>query len=697
MNTRQKSSLPNQGYRKQANMVLFAGLGIAMLLQLFASGSSPMGLVYGLSAGTLVILSWVYWAYALPPALYLFLFAMVFFTGGTFLNENGFSYLYLAIGFHLVIYETNPRQRLILFASGFLLGCIHLWQPHVDFAFAVATKELRFATTLVALVTGFLIVWIHLLAVRKERLDYKYMSETLTSYLDQLRASNLILLKFDLSGEVLFSNEAATRLFPPSKAHAASLPSKLATSLSACLSSGLSLERRLKIGERFFRFRFLPDLNGSSCHVVGEVLNSNHFISCEEEHLVLNALDASTDPILVFDGHLRTRYANRAARLLFGGDSRLEQQLPVWGSIWQEHDQALLMHQVLPTLKAGQSWLGEVRIQGCDTEKTLLLHLHRIDGGCLLVQISASFHFHTALIKTQNTMYTSSTTAMNDEQLNKAFSPKDLVNNLMHAIHLRTDMSRLCFSARIHHTVPQQLHGDGNFISSTLTQFCQSMLEARLGHGLGLHLKAIESSNTTELLCVLSLLETGDEKRELLIALGDSLKVLSDDFNTENFHFEHNMASDASATLRFSFSKTNNKEIPVQVAYKGSLRVLLVDDDPINLHLGSLMLERLGCKADRAEHGRQALFRMETQAYDLVFMDLQMPVMNGFDTARAMKTLYPEVQLVASSAHFTAEDIHKLKSAGFDGYIQKPFASIDLRKHLERCGLKDSFQGSSEG
>lgn len=689
-----KSINRNQGYRKQGNFVLFLGLCFAMLIQLAPLGSTPMGLVCGLNAGSLILLAFLYKNRAISPLIYLFLFSMVFAIGGTFLNENGFSYLYLVIGFHLVIYEADPRKRLLLFSVGFFMGCLHLWQPHADFAFAVADQELRFASTLTALITAFLIVWIHLLAVRTERMDYKYMSETLSSYLDELRASNLILLKFDVSGEVLFSNEAATRLFPTSKLHAMSLPSQLADPLASSLSSGLSLERRVKIADRYFRFRFLPENSGGACHVVGERITSNHFITREEEHLVLNALDASSDPILVFDAHLTTRYANRAARLFVKSSQSAEQQSPDWSSMWQENDQALLMHQVLPTLKSGQSWLGTMRLQGCDAEKDLLLHLHRIDGGSLLVQLSTSFKLHTTLNHIHTTMNTSSNIPMNEKTSHTGFSPKDLVNNLMHAIHLRTDMSRLCFSARIHHTVPQQLFGDGDRISKVLTHVCQTMLEAKVGQGLGLHLKAFEEPENVLLSCTLSVLEPASADQQALAALEDSLDALNSELGTADLHLENNTRSDASVSLSFSFLKDTNTAIAATSAEKGSLRILLVDDDPINLHLGTLMLQRMGHKADRAEHGRQALNRMEAQSYDLVIMDLHMPIMDGFEAAKAIKSLHPSVHLVASSAHFAPEDLQNLSNAGFDGHIQKPFSSLELKQHLERCKLKDTFQSS---
>ena len=119
-----------------------------------------------------------------------------------------------------------------------------------------------------------------------------------------------------------------------------------------------------------------------------------------------------------------------------------------------------------------------------------------------------------------------------------------------------------------------------------------------------------------------------------------------------------------------------------------TLRVLLVEDNPVNQKVACRMLERLGCTVEVAENGRAGVERVRDAVFDLVFMDCQMPVMDGFEATRAIRRMESgegrHVTIVAMTAHAMASDREACLAAGMDDYMAKPIRADLLREALER-------------
>jgi len=121
------------------------------------------------------------------------------------------------------------------------------------------------------------------------------------------------------------------------------------------------------------------------------------------------------------------------------------------------------------------------------------------------------------------------------------------------------------------------------------------------------------------------------------------------------------------------------------------LHVLLVEDNLVNQKVGQALLERLGCVVDIAPNGKDALSRMETSEYSIVFMDCQMPIMDGYDATRAIREnekgkIGAHMPIVAMTAGAMLGDREKCLAAGMDDYITKPVRKEWLRSALERWG-----------
>jgi len=110
--------------------------------------------------------------------------------------------------------------------------------------------------------------------------------------------------------------------------------------------------------------------------------------------------------------------------------------------------------------------------------------------------------------------------------------------------------------------------------------------------------------------------------------------------------------------------------------------LLIADDEPINFLYLEVMLKNLVSRIDHAYNGRQAVEMAEREHYDLVFMDLKMPEMNGYDATRIIKQQHPEITIIAQTAYASPEDEEKAIQAGCDDFIAKPLKKSLLLETL---------------
>jgi len=113
-------------------------------------------------------------------------------------------------------------------------------------------------------------------------------------------------------------------------------------------------------------------------------------------------------------------------------------------------------------------------------------------------------------------------------------------------------------------------------------------------------------------------------------------------------------------------------------------KVLLVEDHAVNRLLASTMLKNLGIEVVEAENGKIALQQMEQSRFDLVLMDCQMPVMDGFEAAREIRereraALASRTPIIAFTANVMSGDTERCLQAGMDGYLAKPHTLDQLR------------------
>ncbi len=138
----------------------------------------------------------------------------------------------------------------------------------------------------------------------------------------------------------------------------------------------------------------------------------------------------------------------------------------------------------------------------------------------------------------------------------------------------------------------------------------------------------------------------------------------------------------------------DNSHLPVKLPAVGDavgsgLRVLLVEDHPINQKLAISLIERSGHHVTLAQNGEEGLHAAMRQPFDLVFMDMQMPVMDGLEATRAIRAYessrgLPHMPIVAMTANALPSDRKSCEDAGMNGFLSKPFKANELRELLSQ-------------
>jgi two-component system sensor histidine kinase/response regulator len=127
-------------------------------------------------------------------------------------------------------------------------------------------------------------------------------------------------------------------------------------------------------------------------------------------------------------------------------------------------------------------------------------------------------------------------------------------------------------------------------------------------------------------------------------------------------------------------------------------RVLIAEDNQINQKLLVRILQKLGYPSDVVSNGREALAALKKEAYAFVFMDIQMPEMDGYEATRAIRQHYhvrTQPRIVAMTANAMREDRQMCLDAGMDDYLSKPVLIEDIDRSLRKWGLRPERQEES--
>jgi len=164
--------------------------------------------------------------------------------------------------------------------------------------------------------------------------------------------------------------------------------------------------------------------------------------------------------------------------------------------------------------------------------------------------------------------------------------------------------------------------------------------------------------------------------KKLVDIMGGNLIVESDKGKGTKFSF----------TLKLAIANTNTEEIksarlPENIDFSG-LNVLLVEDNQVNVMVAKQLLNRWNIQVDAAVNGKDALVWVKRKKYDLILMDLQMPEMDGFESASIMLKAGISTPIFAISANVNSDARENVIASGMNDYISKPFKPSELSEKI---------------
>lgn len=161
---------------------------------------------------------------------------------------------------------------------------------------------------------------------------------------------------------------------------------------------------------------------------------------------------------------------------------------------------------------------------------------------------------------------------------------------------------------------------------------------------------------------------------QLIKLMGGSLSVSSEIGIGTEFYFN----------VRFQILKTQTMihNVP-NITLAKNLKVLLVEDNQVNQFLAKTILNQWDCKIDCAENGKIAIEKVKEIAYDIILMDIRMPIMNGEEATTIIReNLKISTPIIALTANAIKGDKEKYLALGMNGYISKPFSKENLKEVL---------------
>jgi CheY-like chemotaxis protein len=172
---------------------------------------------------------------------------------------------------------------------------------------------------------------------------------------------------------------------------------------------------------------------------------------------------------------------------------------------------------------------------------------------------------------------------------------------------------------------------------------------------------------------------------------GQDLDIQHKVMATNTITTNETCVNDVKDKVDITKTEPNTKDNPQDPIF--SRQVLVADDSVTNQKLIRILLDRLGLTVVLVDNGQQAVNALETQEFDLIFMDMQMPVMDGYEATQLLRSRSVQTPIIALTAHAMPRDRDKCIEAGCTDYLTKPIDSAQLAEIIEKylkpisCGV----------
>jgi signal transduction histidine kinase/ActR/RegA family two-component response regulator len=182
--------------------------------------------------------------------------------------------------------------------------------------------------------------------------------------------------------------------------------------------------------------------------------------------------------------------------------------------------------------------------------------------------------------------------------------------------------------------------------------------------------------------------------KQLVELMGGKIGLESESGHGSEFWFVLAMAGATETTRQNQVETGPQAAVPVEKAQPAAgCRILLAEDNPINQVFAGKLLKMMGAEVEVADNGEEAVAMVQEREFDLVFMDCQMPVMDGYQATgkiRALGGRFADLPIIALTAFAMAEDRNNCLAAGMDDYVTKPVDRAAIAAAIGRWVLEKS-------
>jgi PAS domain S-box-containing protein len=301
------------------------------------------------------------------------------------------------------------------------------------------------------------------------------------------------------------------------------------------------------------------------------------------------------------------------------------------------------------------------------------------------------------------------------------FCPRETVEKVILLFADRAGRKGVDLSVAIHDSVPQQMLGDSGRIRQILINLVGNALKFTHDGHIQLRMQAEPVESGWNLIAdvkdtgigmtpelqerIFEKFTQGDTSskreyggtglglaitRQLVGLMGGKISVASEVDKGTTFQFNLKLGRIECGEPAAAEPQPQSVEEP-----KIKAEILLVEDNLVNQKVATAMLKKLGCNVIVVPNGARALEQIALRRFNLIFMDCQMPIMDGFEATRAIRQMVGEIRdipIVAMTAHALKEDRQKCLDAGMDDYLAKPvhrdrLVEVLRRAHVSSVGV----------
>ena len=287
-----------------------------------------------------------------------------------------------------------------------------------------------------------------------------------------------------------------------------------------------------------------------------------------------------------------------------------------------------------------------------------------------------------------------------------SFNIKDLLNNAKAILGHKASEKGLLLNIIIDQNIPTFVVGDPTRLNQILINLTNNAIKFTEKGSVRILVELLQATENEKLI-QFSVMDTGigiaEEKLETIFnrftqadsnttrkyggtGLGLSISKSLVELQNGKIWVEStpNKGSTFSFTIPFGIDTENNinshnTQKPKLLKSEDKIKILLVEDNPLNQKLAIRVLSKFGFEADLAENGKIATEMVQANEYEVILMDLQMPVLDGYQTTEFIRNkLNIKTPIIAMTAHSLIGERDKCISIGMDDYIPKPFVPQEL-------------------